>query len=97
LLALPTFSVADWTIPFRASEYLFKEGNKVPNVDEWFLRPEWLRIPFRASMSEKYTYIEPIKKGIQITELVTKTVYKSVKPRLETHLARGIAKLLKAT
>jgi len=48
-------------------------------------------------MSEKYQYIEPIKKGIQVTELVTKTVYKAVEPRVKKNLVRGIAKLLKAT
>lgn len=48
-------------------------------------------------MSEKYKYIEPLKKGVAVTELITKTVYKSIEPRVKRRMIRNVAKLLRIT
>jgi hypothetical protein len=48
-------------------------------------------------MTEKYQYIEPLKKGVAVTELVTKTVYKAVEPRVKRRMLRNVAKLLRVT
>lgn len=48
-------------------------------------------------MKEKYTYIEPVKKGVKVASLITQTVYEAVEPRVKRRIVRNVAKLLRIT
>lgn len=48
-------------------------------------------------MKERYTYIEPVKKGVKVASLVTQTVYEAVEPRVKRRMIRNVAKLLRVT
>lgn len=52
---------------------------------------------YNIFMKERYTYIEPVKKGVKVASLVTQTVYEAVEPRVKRRMIRNVAKLLRVT
>ena len=48
-------------------------------------------------MKEKYSPIIPLKKGVEVTGLITKTVYEAVKPYYKRRLINGVARILRVS